>query len=433
MNVQLPNPSARGAVIIFSAALAALLAYFGLRDALATYYLDLDTRSGYERAVRLEPANSRNWFFLGRSYLYDFEQPDTPLAILALQRAVALDRYSAESLLDLANAYDGEGDTARARETFLAAQRIYPLSADVCWSYGNFLLRQGEQDAAFREIHRAVELDPKRAAEAFSRALLVQPDASILLDRAVPASPEVYLAILNLLAGTGDLKSAELVWERLLALHQKVPIRAMVNFVDELLHQQRGADAVRAWNQAVTIMQNQPPPDAEGSLLWDGGFESGFSGAGFAWRFLPASSDVLISFDRSEKHTGSESLRILFNGHENLRFEDVCHHIVPQPGQTYLLTAWVKTQSLTSSEGVRLQIFVYTPAGNQTVATEEVHGTQPWKQIRLQWTAPPGANFGEVCARREMSGEFGADIQGAAWIDDVSLAPAPAPGVPAQP
>jgi hypothetical protein len=334
-------------------------------------------------------------------------------------------------LLDLANAYDGEGDTAQARETFLAAQRIYPLSADVCWSYGNFLLRQGERDAALREIHRTVELDPKRAAEAFSRALLVQPDANILLDQAVPASPEVYLAILNSLAGAGDLKSAESVWERLLELHPRVPIRAMVNFVDEYIHQYRGADAVRAWNQAITIMQNPPPPDPQGSLLWDGGFESGFSGAGFAWRFLPASKDVLISFDRSEKHSGAESLRILFNGQENLRFQDVCHHITPQPGQHYLLTGWVKTQSLTSSEGVRLQIFVYTPAGNQTVATGEVHGTQSWKQVQLQWTDSPGATFGEVCVLRNMSGQFGADIQGAAWIDDVSLVPSPE--VPAQP
>lgn len=431
MTIHLSNPSGRGAVLIFSGALAVLLAYFGLRNALATYYRDLDTRSGYERAVRLEPANSRNWFFLGRSYLYDFEQPDTEQALVALHKAVVLDPYSAEALLDLANAYDGEGDTARARETFLAAQRVYPLSADVCWSYGNFLLRQGEQHAAFRQFHSTVELDPKRAAEVFSRELLAQPDANILLDQAVPALPEAYVAILNLLAGAGDLQNAELVWQRLLALHPKVPIRSVVNFVDELIHQQRGADADRAWNQAVTIMQNPPPPDPQGSLLWDGGFESGFSSAGFAWRFLPASSDVLISFDRSEKHSGAESLRILFNGHENLRFQDVCHHITPEPGQHYLLTGWVKTQSLTSSEGVRLQIFVFAPAGNQTLASEEVHGTQQWKQIQLQWTAPPGATFGEVCVLRNMSGQSGADIQGAAWFDDVSLVPSPED--PAQP
>jgi len=42
------------------------------------------------------------------------------------------------------------------------------VSADVAWSYGNFLLRQDEPGEAFREIRKAVELEPKRAAEAFS-------------------------------------------------------------------------------------------------------------------------------------------------------------------------------------------------------------------------------------------------------------------------
>jgi len=423
MKLTLPTPRIRVVLLVLSGSLAAFLSFFGLRNALAAYYRGLDTRVGYETAANLEPANSRNWFLLGRSYLYDFEQPDPALAIQALQRAIRLDRYSSEALLELANAYDGEGDSMRARETFLAAQSVYPLSAEVCWSYGNFLLRQGQQDAAFRQFHKAVELDPKRAAEAFSRALRAQPDANILLDQAVPASVEVYLPILHSLTAVGDLENANLVWKRLLALHQTVPIRDVVSLIDEDIHQRRVADAVRAWSEAISLMQNPPPPDPQGSLLWDGGFESGYTGGGFSWRFTAVTKDAQVAFDRSEKHSGAQSLRILFNGHENLAFEDVCHSIAPEPGQRYLLTAWVKTQSLTSSEGVRLQLFVFAPAGNQAVTTEEVHGTQPWKQIQLPWTAPPGAGYGSVCVKRKMSDQPEANIQGAAWIDDVWLVP----------
>jgi hypothetical protein len=411
------------ALLLFSSALAVFLSFFGLRNALAAYYRGLDTRAGYERAVRLESANSRNWYLLGRSYLYDFEQPDVALAIRALQQAVALDRYSAEALLDLATAYDGEGDTEQARETFLAAQRAYPLSADVCWSYGNFLLRQGQQDQAFRQIRKAVELDPKRAAEAFSRTLRAQPDANFLLDQTVPATVDVYLPILRSLTDAGDLDNANRVWKRLIALRQPVAIRDVVSLIDEEIHQQRIADAVRSWTEAVSIMQNPPPLDPPGSLLWDGGFESGYAGGGFAWHFTPVSKNVQIAFDRSDKHSGAQSLRLLFNGRENINFEDACHNIAPEPGKSYLLSAWIKTQSLTSSEGVRLQVFVFAPTGNQTASTEEVHGTEAWKQIQLRWTAPPGAGYGMVCVNRKMSDQPGADIQGAAWIDDVSLLP----------
>jgi tetratricopeptide (TPR) repeat protein len=425
MNFPLPNSRVRLAVLFSTCILALFLCYFGLRNALATYYLNFDTRSGYQHAVRFEPANSRNWFFLGRSYLYDFEEPDAALAVQNLRKAVALDPYSAEALLDLAIAYDGEGDTANARTAFLAAQRVYPLSADAAWRYGNFLLRQGEQDAAFRQIRQAVELDPKRAAEAFSVALRVQPDARILLDRAIPSSTSIYLPILHSLSAAGDLENAQIVWNRLISLQQKVSMADMVAFIDEFFRQRRIAEGAHAWSEAVSMMKNPPPPDPADSLIWDGSFESGYSGGGFAWHFIPVTADVQIAFDPSEKHSGTQSLRLLFNGHRNLSFEDACHNINPVPGQRYLLSAWVKTQQLTSSEGIRLQVFVYAAGSNQQpVVTEEVHGTQPWKQLQLSWVDPPGAEFGSVCVKRYMSGMPGSNIQGAAWIDDVSLVPA---------
>jgi len=423
MKFSLPSSRLRWAVLLFSGVLALLSSYLGLRNAFAAHYLELDTRAGYERAVGLEPENARNWYLLGRSYLYDIEQPDPARAIQALRKAVALDPYSAEALVDLATAYDGEGQTARARDAFLDAQRVYPLSADVCWSYGNFLLRQGEQDAAFREIRKAVELEPKRAEEAFSRALRIQPDANILLDQAVPSATAAYLPILNSLSYTGDLNNAQLVWNRLIALHQQVPMSEMVRFIDQLVRQARIGDAARAWTQAVSIMRNPPPPDPADSLLWDGGFESGYAGGGFSWHFVPETNDVQISFNRSEKHSGEQSLRILFKGHRNLDFENACHNITPEAGKQYLLSAWVRTESLTSSEGVRLQISALANTKNQSVATEEVHGTQPWKQIQLLWVAPPGGISGSVCVRRFMSDMPESDIQGAAWIDDVSLVP----------
>jgi tetratricopeptide (TPR) repeat protein len=425
MNFPLPSSRARMAILLFACFVALVLLYLGARNALAAHYFGQDTRAGYERAVRLEPGDSRNWYLLGRSYLYDFEQPDPVRAIDAFRKSIALDPYSAEAMLDLATAYDGEGDTRQARAAYVAAKRVYPLSADVSWSYGNFLLRQGELDAAFAEIRKSVELEPKRGAEAFSRAIRVQPDVNVVLDKAVPPLTAVYLPIIQIYSSAGDLDTAQAVWQRLVGLRQKVPMREMVLFFDGLFQQRRIADAKRLWPEALAMMQNAPPADPAGSILWDGGFESAYTlGGGFTWRFVPATRDTQISSDPSEKHSGERSIRILFNGRQNLNFEDVCHNIAPEPAKHYLLTAWIRTQSLTSSEGVRLLLFAFSKSGNQTVTTEEVHGTQPWTKVQLEWTAPADAEFGAVCVKRNMSDQPGNDIQGAAWIDDVSLVPA---------
>src|SRR5258708_38350250 len=126
-------------------------------------------------------------------------------------------------MLDMANAYDGEGDTAHARESYVSAQKVYPLSADVCWNYGNFLLRQGQRQEAFAQIRKSVELEPQRATEAFALTLRVQPDPKGPLDTVVPASTVDYLPIIRGLADAGDLDTAPGVWERVIGL-QSIPL-----------------------------------------------------------------------------------------------------------------------------------------------------------------------------------------------------------------
>ena len=76
MTFTLPSPRKRFLVCLCCGLLAALLCYFAARNAMAAHFQEEDTRAGYERAVRLEPSDSRSWYLLGRSYLYDLEQPD---------------------------------------------------------------------------------------------------------------------------------------------------------------------------------------------------------------------------------------------------------------------------------------------------------------------------------------------------------------------
>jgi len=423
MNIPLPNRRSRVLLLVLSGALALLISFLAVRNALAAHFLGLDTRGGYEGAVRFEPNNPRNWYLLGRSYLYDLEQPDPVKALSALRKAVELDPYSAEAMLDLAIAYDSEGDPTQARAALVSAQRVYPLSADVSWSFGNFLLRQGDQDAAFAQFYKTLQLDPKRAAEAFSRSLQLQPDAKMVLDKVIPPSPETYLPILHMLSDAYQMEEAQQVWNKLVELNSKVPLRDVVVFFDALIHQRQGVEAAKLWPQATAMMENPPPPDPSGSLIWDGGFESGSAGGGFRWQFTPVTRNVQISFDQSEKHSGEQSLRLLFNGRENVNFEDVCHPFIAEPGKQYLLTGWIKTESLTSSEGVRLQVSTFGKSVT-AVQSNEIHGTQPWTQITLPWTSPANDLFNTVCLRRKMSDMPGSDIQGAAWLDDVTLVPA---------
>src|SRR5437762_13553895 len=66
MILGLSSIAQRGLLVVASFAVALILSYFSIRNALAAHYAGLETPEGYERATRLEPANPRNWYLLGR-------------------------------------------------------------------------------------------------------------------------------------------------------------------------------------------------------------------------------------------------------------------------------------------------------------------------------------------------------------------------------
>jgi tetratricopeptide (TPR) repeat protein len=423
MLLRLSGAVSRGALVLLAFLAAIVLAYFSIHNALAAHVRRLDSRAGYERAVQLEPGNARNWYLLGRYWQYNMENPDPRRAIAYYQKSLSLNPLSADAWLDLATDYDGEGDTAEARSAFLSAYRVYPASADVAWRYGNFLLRQGELSAAFEQIHRALLQDPKRGAEAFSRCWRADPDAEAILDRVIPPNRDIYLAIIQDQASSRQLDPALAVWRRLVALHPSISPQEIAFLANALLQTGRTSELVSVWHQATSFMPIPPPPDPPGSLIWDGGFESGVNGFGLAWQIPKDRSGVRTDLDGSEKHGGSQSLRLSFSGNSNSSYADACHFVIPQPGVTYRLSGWVRTRAFTSNEGIRLRLLSFEKAGTKFVETSEVHGTEPWTNLSLLWTAPLDLKSAEACIARRASDDPDGEIQGTAWVDDVSLIP----------
>ena len=406
------------ALLLLSFVVVFFLPYYSIRNARAAHAVGLNTREGYEQAVRLEPTDPQNWYLLGRFYLYDFDQPDPDAALRALLVSRKLDPLSADTLLELATTYDDAGKVAEARAAYLDAKRVYPLSAEVRWRFGNFLLRQNEIPEAFLEIRRAVELDPKRGAEAFSRCSRVVSDSEEILDKAIPPIFESHLEIIFDLAGEGKLDTALKVWSRANALPGTVRMEEVSALANMLVQGGRGKDAEIFWQQAMQKLPAPIPPDPAGSVIWDGGFESSFRLGGLGWLYEPQMQGVQIALDRQEKHSGNQSLRMMFLGRSNISFAGICHSAAVVPRTEYEFSAWVKTKVLTTEQGVRFKL----ESKSGIAVTQELHGDEPWTNITLRWTAPD-SEIARVCIARYPSELPDGDIQGTAWIDDVALTP----------
>ena len=412
-------------LVILAAALvvAGFLAFFSMRVAWATHSAALGTEQGLKLATRLEPDNSDNWFELGRYWQYDLGNSDNEKAIDAYRQALIRDPHSAESYINLATAYESENNIDAARENFRKAKKAYPLSARVSWRVGNFFLRQGEMDDAFTQIRASVEADPSRGAEAFSRCLRVEPNIKTVLDRALPEIPSVYVDVIHDLSGEGRTTEALIVWDRLVALQPKeLDLRDVYPLVDALRSKSEITEAARVWQQGVQFAGFANLGDPATSVLWDGGFESGFSNSGFAWFYFPNARGVQILRDLKEKHSGRQSLRLTFDGKSDVNFADVCHSVPVAPLASYEFSAWAQTRELTSDEGLRFRIQSRGGTG-AAVLTPEIHGTHPWTRIAIPWTAEGNVHEAQVCIVRLPSDQPDNRIRGAAWVDDVAMAP----------
>ena len=426
MNEHLANSQHRGLLVAASFLIAGLLSYLSIRNALAIHFADLQTAAGLERATELEPRDARNWYLLGRYWQYNLENPDTPKAIRAYQASLAVNPASADTWLDLAMAYESEDKIPAARDAFLHARKAYPLSAEGAWRYGNFLLRQGQLHPAFLEIRHSVEVDPNRGAEAFSRSLRADPDVDEILNEVLPPVSRVYVDVIRDQASDGKTDIAFKVWERLASLHPRLSLQDVFVFVDILKQKKQIQDASRVWDQAVGFAGFSDLQGPAGSVLWDGGFESGITGGGFSWR-IPANSPALqFRLDTQEKHSGKQSLRVIFTGKSNVTFMDLCHYVPVQPDTNYEFSAWARTKALTTDQGVRFRL---QPVGDENASaalTSEIHGTQPWTLLKKSWTSGKDTQQVQVCLTRLPSNVGDDKVQGTVWIDDVALVPAPA-------
>ncbi|MBZ5700720.1 MAG: tetratricopeptide repeat protein [Acidobacteriia bacterium] len=425
MILRLSSPAVRWAYLLISAAVAVGLGYFSLRNAWAEHQADPQEAAGLERATKLEPGNAHHWYLLGRYWQYNLEQPDTARAIALYQRALSLEPHAAGIWLDLAESQEAEGELKAAREAFLEARTNYPVSADVAWRYGNFLLRQGETDAAFAEIQRSLAEEPRRAAEAISVCWRAKPDIRVLLDQALPASPQVYLSVIEVFAQQWETDAALAVWRRLAGLRPKLELKQVNILVDALLAKRQVAEAREVWTQALDFAGAPRPGDPAKSLIWDGGFETGVSG-GFAWR-LQAAQGAQMDFDSEVRHSGNRALRIRFDGKQNPQFENVCQFVAVTPETPYQLEAWMRAKSVTTDRGV--YVLVRTPEfpTNPPAMTVDMRETQPWTRLALSWTAGKDVHLAQVCLGRAISQKLDNQISGTVWVDDFTLTPESAP------
>ena len=233
------------------------------------------------------------------------------------------------------------------------------------------------------------------------------------------------MEVINEAVSEKQLSVATAIWARLLALHPRLEMRDIERLVAELLAAGEYDEARRVWDQGTTTLNLPSLLELHGSVVWDPSFESDFNGYSFSWQFKPVAQGVSIGFDKTEKHSGSQSLRLSFDGKHNPDLEAACTLAVVQPATVYRLSGWIKTKDVTTEYGVGFRLHSYGISGGPVMNTRQVYGNNPFTMIDQTWTTGPDIRRVVICITREPSDNPEVRISGTAWVDDVNLVPQP--------
>jgi tetratricopeptide (TPR) repeat protein len=342
-----------------------------------------------------------------------FQEPNPapPFEIQKLQTALGANAVSPYRWVELAEGYDRNGEGEKARFSFNRALALAPNLPPVWIRAAAFHFRLGESEQGLRAGAHAQSISGTSGDFLFQYYERYVADAP-LVTRALAADRRSLSAWFQRLQARRDSKDAALAWAELdRRKFTDVPLAA--SYVASLLDQRRYEEARQVWLKAA-------PPGPAGDRIYNGGFEQDPSGCRLDWNLAPIPG-VEIERDTSVAKEGSFSLCVRFQNSGNVALNSPAQTVVVSPGR-YRLSAWLKTEDITSDQGLALCVTDTESPERLTKQTEPLLGTNAWTEIQTDFSVPPQTNLIDISVCRRRSKYYSA-LAGTAWVDAVSLTP----------
>jgi tetratricopeptide (TPR) repeat protein len=373
-----------------------------------------------ERAVALEGGNAQLHFNLGTAYLWA-EGGNPTAAVRELRAATRLTPSAALYWSALAKGCYAAGDGECSRQAWERAARLSPANPRMAWEAALHYTVSRQPQAAWPHFRRLLRLAPGQATRVFD-LLLDAGDApeSIWRELAHAADGDVRLAFLNSLVSHAQFPAAERFWGELAAAPGELPLTATLGYVEDLLRRGHYRAASQVWShlQHTGVVQGAGGT----SLVFNGGFEQTPLPQGLDWHLRPQQY-LAADFASPAAHSGERALRLEFTVPENAEYEPAYQFVPVQPGESYTLSAWVRSENITSDSGPRLRVEDPQCPACLSLASAGTVGTQDWQQVELQFAAPAAAEMVRLSLWRPRSRSFPMEISGRFWLDDVRLQP----------
>ncbi|HEV2495929.1 MAG TPA: hypothetical protein VG204_23095 [Terriglobia bacterium] len=380
-------------------------------------------------ALALDPGSPELHRRLGLVLVYMAAPPRAAEGLVELRRATELSPYRAQSWLDLATACESISDLSCADRAYERAALLSPTTPRFQWALANRDLRAGRDAVALAGFRRLLSLDKEYGPDTFRLCFDVLRDPEQIFDAVLPAShdPHLRLTYVDFLSQNGQIDLAHRYWTRTVAEGFSFPVQLALPYLDRLLDLGRSEKAASAWQdlEKLGVVTSPPSAESEGqqhNLVFNGDFEQTPLDLGLDWRMRDAPS-VLVDFSDSRPYHGARCLRLDFTMSSNDETMPVYQFVPVSPNRSYRLTAYVRTESISSNSGPRLRVLDPLCPSCLSVVGDNTVGSTPWHPVTLTFSTGPRTHLIHLSVVRLKSRTFPPEITGSFWLDNVQLEP----------
>jgi tetratricopeptide (TPR) repeat protein len=355
----------------------------------------------------------------GRQNLVEAVGADAEKAATVSRSVLQRDPQNAYRWAELGEAYLDAGQRENARYCYRQVLALAPNSPPLLLRAANFHLVIGENQEALPITARILALIPDYDSIIFNDYARLVDHPEDVLQYGLPEDRRAVKSWLQFLMQAGRLDDAQRSWRWAAGLGYADDALAG-EYTDFLVRQGHPDVAASAWGHYWGARAGEY---STSTYLFNGGFESEPVPSPFDWSMARAEG-VEVARDCTTAFSGECSLCISFTGTRNLALAFASQQTFVTPG-SYRFHATIRTDSLTTDQGIRFRVLDSETPGRLDVTFGHFTGTNPWSEVEYGLVVPRATRLLQVQVMREASLKFDNKIDGTAWIDDVSLKPAP--------
>jgi Carbohydrate binding domain len=368
-------------------------------------------------ASKLTNEDANYHYLLGLLYQKHSDGNHLKEAIAEYVGSLQRDPSRSFAWLALSKAYESYGNQQWAEYAVKKAVFVDRANPKVIWETGAFYLNEGKPQEAAIHFRHYLALVPSEQDDVCAMFLAAGAKPAFMLTQLLPAEYQFYNRYFKFLMTYKQNQALSEVWGKRNLWN---PTNAeYLSYCDFLIESGRLAEAQDVWTEAVQHLCPSGIAQDSSNMLFNGDFEYTPQNGGFDWK-TGSADGVRIFVDRDVRKSGRSSLAATFNGKTNPEIYIAQQTIVVEPKQHYRLSGQIRTDKLTTHNGVLLEV-LGQGCSFPTVSSEVVTGTNDWRPLEIEFTPPANCSLVKIGIKREQSQKFDNKISGTVWLDKFEM------------